>query len=691
MSQIEQSLHEGGNALGETAGTVLEENITTINPETLHKVKKALKFIDPNIPRDLWGRIGMALKSEFGDDGIDIFNEWSEGCDSYNWDDLKSTWDSINGSGGVNIGTLFYMAKQNPDYKDSCKPLTAKEKQELNEERQAREKQRHEEQEAEQKRKNDQYERAAINALAMWEHAGDIDPAHKYLVDKSITGFGVRMYDRDLYLQMYHEGKLASIQQIFESGKKKFMPGGKTKDCYMVIGDIKDNVLLCEGWATGCSLHKRTKEPVVVAFTCNNLLGVGQWFSQKYPEAKIIIVADNDVKTEKKTGRNPGIDKARAAAEELKCKYIFPDFRTCDFTGTDFNDFLEQGGKITEVIHVDDFMHGASAAEDPLGWVKDCVLSEEEMDMIANPEFIIDNFIISGHIVAIVAKPNGGKTLLFMHLAGVMATADYRVIYVNADTGAGDAKPMKVQADANGFTLATPDLAGDSVGMGGVVDQLRTMAAKKDEDYSKIVFIFDTLKKMTNLMNKTESKELYILFRKLTAKGMTIVVLGHTNKHDDKNGRPVYEGVGDLRADVDELIYLLPEKHDDGSMLITTDPDKTRGDIKPLTFKVDANRNVSLCPAVVDVAARQNIIAQLERDEQVIEAIDMAIKDNHASQINIIEAANDSHRVSRNKVLAALNRYTCNKSGATYDEAEGRLWQSTHNGRFKEYHILPAA
>ena len=43
------------------------------------------------------------------------------------------------------------------------------------------------------------------------------------------------------------------------------------------------------------------------------------------------------------------------------------------------------------------------------------------------------------------------------------------------------------------------------------------------------------------------------------------------------NGKPIYEGTGDLRSDVDELIYFIPEKHEDGSMTVSTDPDKTRG------------------------------------------------------------------------------------------------------------------
>jgi KaiC/GvpD/RAD55 family RecA-like ATPase len=47
-------------------------------------------------------------------------------------------------------------------------------------------------------------------------------------------------------------------------------------------------------------------------------------------------------------------------------------------------------------------------------------VSEEEANMIADPDWIIPNLVIRGHFIAIVAQPNGGKTTLFMHLSKVM-------------------------------------------------------------------------------------------------------------------------------------------------------------------------------------------------------------------------------------------------------------------------------
>lgn len=48
-------------------------------------------------------------------------------------------------------------------------------------------------------------------------------------------------------------------------------------------------------------------------------------------------------------------------------------------------------------------------ATDFTNWMQDLTLSEEEADAIANPDWIIENIVIQGHLIAIPAQPNGGK------------------------------------------------------------------------------------------------------------------------------------------------------------------------------------------------------------------------------------------------------------------------------------------
>ena len=57
--------------------------------------------------------------------------------------------------------------------------------------------------------------------------------------------------------------------------------------------------------------------------------------------------------------------------------------------------------------------------------------------------------------------------------------------------------------------------------------------------FSGQVFIFDTLKKMTDVINKRAAKDLLATLRGLSTKGMTIILLAHTNKYKgaDHKGR----------------------------------------------------------------------------------------------------------------------------------------------------------
>ena len=52
----------------------------------------------------------------------------------------------------------------------------------------------------------------------------------------------------------------------------------------------------------------------------------------------------------------------------------------------------------------------------------------------------------------------GAKTTLMVHIAGEMAKAGYRVMYINADASASDIKDYKFHAMEYGYSLINPDL-----------------------------------------------------------------------------------------------------------------------------------------------------------------------------------------------------------------------------------------
>ena len=123
-------------------------------------------------------------------------------------------------------------------------------------------------------------------------------------------------------------------------GKKLFLEGGKTKGGYYRIGGQPNTIAyICEGFATGASIREATGETVFVAFTCGNLKAVAQWVHRKYPNSKIVFVADNDLKTEaeKAAGKtdNPGVGHALDAAAAVGGTVVIPTLaaesgRKCD-------------------------------------------------------------------------------------------------------------------------------------------------------------------------------------------------------------------------------------------------------------------------------------------------------------------------------------------------------------------------
>lgn len=294
-------------------------------------------------------------------------------------------------------------------------------------------------------------------------------------------------------------------------------------------------------------------------------------------------------------------------------------------------------------------------ALDPFAWTKKFTLTDEEVAMIADPKWVYPNLVIQGHVAVYPAPPNGGKTTTFNWIAGEIAQ-DYQVCYVNADISGSDAKIMQAYAEEKGFQLLLPDMKA-GLSMTDVVDNLIALN-NLDNKYDSHVFIFDTLKKMTNVIHKDKSKELYKTLRGLSAKGMTIILLAHTNKYNDADGKPIYEGTGDLRSDVDELIYLIPKKNDDGSMTVSTEPDKVRGTFEPITFNITADRQVSLADEFIDVAEANRRSKQLKEDESIIQAVTEAITQEKFKQTEIISYCKTEGIAGRRQVERVLNRYS---------------------------------
>ena len=301
-----------------------------------------------------------------------------------------------------------------------------------------------------------------------------------------------------------------------------------------------------------------------------------------------------------------------------------------------------------------------SIKADPFKGLLSMEVTEEIIQNIADAKFAWRQLIPEGHMVVICSKANGGKTTLMVHIAGEMAKAGYRVMYINADASASDIKDYKFHAMEYGYSLINPDLTNGTAEK--VIDELRKISLAEG-DFSKVVIVLDTLKKFGDMMNKTKSKQFNTLLRTLTAKGITVICLAHTNKHDDKEGKPIFEGTGDLRNDFDELIYLIPVRNPDGTITVSTRKDKTRAEIRDESFLITPDREVKRLDRHVDTLALNEYQENLADDQLVIDFIlkHIAPMSKTATELRAI-ALQEQIKYSRKRIDRVLKRYCAGNS-----------------------------
>jgi putative DNA primase/helicase len=201
---------------------------------------------------------------------------------------------------------------------------------------------------AESERQRTEAERhAKTRKIAAWILArAKLATAHAYLDAKAVKiPSDVREHLGALVLPLRDvDGELHSLQFIGADGGKRFLTGGKIAGCFFTLADKPDSPLvICEGYATGASIHEATSYAVVCAMNCGNLLAVSKALREKFPTRDIIIGADNDQLTD----GNPGLAKATEAAKAIGARLAVPQFNDTTTKPTDFNDLHQLEGLTT--------------------------------------------------------------------------------------------------------------------------------------------------------------------------------------------------------------------------------------------------------------------------------------------------------------------------------------------------------
>nr|WP_315115997.1 LPD7 domain-containing protein [uncultured Neisseria sp.] len=289
-------------------------------------IRSALSYIDSH-DRDTWWQVGAAVKDELGENGYDLWDEWSQRADNYDNRAAKSTWKSLK-PGSFSIGTVWKLARQNGW--QPAKPYTPPSVEE-----QARRKAESEarRQAAEQERQQTQ-QRVKGTAQKIWNSSRPASLSHPYLAAKGITNpdaiAGLRQNeykDNDnLIIPVLYENEIVNLQSINQDGGKRFLAGGQVQGAYAFIGKAEDvekvGLVMAEGYATAASIYEATGKPVIIAFDAGNMVAVAERLAQKLPQnVPVVIAVDNDAS-------QTGIKKARQAAALLgdRATAIQPEF-----------------------------------------------------------------------------------------------------------------------------------------------------------------------------------------------------------------------------------------------------------------------------------------------------------------------------------------------------------------------------
>jgi len=265
-------------------------------------IRAALAYLNPD-DREEWVKAGMAIKAGMGESGYGVWNDWGQDSPAHKERDAQTVWRSFKRN-GVGLGTLFSMAGERGW---QC-----------------------------------QHPRSGLGSHAtsgpeqkaawIWEHATPAPADHHYLLRKGVKSYGLRLHKESLVVPLRNvHGELKTLQFILpypKDGKDKLLlkDGVKAGACF-AMGRLPGAkvALLCEGYATGASLHEHTGLPVVVCIDAGNLETVAKALRAVFVRLRLLICGDNDAH---KPGGNVGKDKAREAAHSVigGAGWCIPDF-----------------------------------------------------------------------------------------------------------------------------------------------------------------------------------------------------------------------------------------------------------------------------------------------------------------------------------------------------------------------------
>ena len=129
----------------------------------------------------------------------------------------------------------------------------------------------------------------------------------------------------------------------------------------------------------------------------------------------------------------------------------------------------------------------------------------------------------------------------------------------------------------------------------------------------------------------------------------------------------MFEGTIDLRADVDEMIFLIPHKEPEGSLLVSTKIDKQRALMKERSFRIHEDRTVEVLEEWTNVSRLVEQEKRRKKDEPIVAAIRNAILQGIILKGQITSHCNNLGLGGPKAISKVLHHYS--------NEGEDPLWR----------------
>lgn len=319
-------------------------------------------------------------------------------------------------------------------------------------------------------------------------------------------------------------------------------------------------------------------------------------------------------------------------------------------------------------------------------------LSGEYEKQMLDDVFVLGDIVLQGQWSVIYAQYNTGKTLLVLHL--LMESISKNVIdpcnvyYINADDNhVGLTQKLKLAEEYRFYMLAPGHKGFKSAELLIIFNALSRSGKARGK-----IFILDTLKKFTDLMDKKMLREFNGVVRMFISQGGTVIGLAHVNKKLGPDGKPVYAGTSDIMDDADCAYVLHTLDESGGIKTVEFENKKNRGKVASrVAYSYPIEDGISYLELLasiklVDDSKASALRVNIEDSDCVIapptNIIKDCIRDGFISKMKLAAEVAARSGNSKRSVLQCIERLTG-------DDQTLHHWNFTVGERgAKQFHII---